>query len=173
MIDIACGTAFWLPFYGRNCTSVTLVDQSARVLAQCRKRVEELGLQSSTHLIQGDLFELPLGSSVYDGAIVGFLLSHFASDEREAFFRRLRTILKPTAELAVIDSIWSPARSLHRNKRGFERRVLNDGRGFRVYKRYFERSEFEDMFRIWGFEIRSLYIGKVFIAGLIGNRPTT
>lgn len=85
VIDIACGTAFWLPFYGHNCTSVTLIDQSTTALARCRKRIEELGMQESTQIIQGDLFDLLLDPSPYDGAIVGFLFNHFTSRDIEAF----------------------------------------------------------------------------------------
>jgi ubiquinone/menaquinone biosynthesis C-methylase UbiE len=166
VIDLACGTGYWLPFYGHNCASVTLIDQSATVLARCRKRVKELDLENYTHIIQGDLFELPLDSSVYDGAIVGFLLSHFTAEEIDSFFDRLKTILKPTAELAVIDSLWSSARSPHRKKQGFEERFLNDGRSFQVYKNYFERIEFESMFEKQDFKIRSSYAGKVFIAAI-------
>ncbi len=30
LIDIACGTGFWLPYYASNCAEITLVDQSER-----------------------------------------------------------------------------------------------------------------------------------------------
>ena len=166
VIDIACGTAFWLPFYGHNCTSVTLIDQSTAALAQCRKRIEGLGMRESTQIIRGDLFDLLLGPSTYDGAIVGFLISHFTTGEVEAFFRRLRKILKPAAELVIIDSVWSPVRSLHCEKEGFVERVLNDGRSFRIYKRYFEKTEFEFIFESQGFKVRYSYVGKVFIAAI-------
>ena len=63
-------------------------------------------------------------------------------------------------------SQWSPARSLHHEKQGFEERFLNDGRSFRVYKRYFDQAEFEDMFDNQDFKILSSYVGKVFIAAL-------
>ena len=125
-----------------------------------------MDLENSTHIIRADLFELPLGSSVYDGAIVGFLLSHLTTEEIDAFFDRLKTILKLVAELAIFDSVWSPVRSPHREKQGFEERFLNDGRSFQVYKNYFERTEFEDIFEKQGFKIRSSYTGKVFIAAI-------
>ena len=37
LIDLACGTAFWLPHYAPRCRSITLFDQSERML----RRVQE------------------------------------------------------------------------------------------------------------------------------------
>jgi SAM-dependent methyltransferase len=44
VVDLACGTGFWLNAYGTGCRSVTLVDQSAAVLARCRRRVDARGI---------------------------------------------------------------------------------------------------------------------------------
>ena len=39
VIDLACGTGFWLPSYAAHSTHVTLFDQSDRMLDECRKKV--------------------------------------------------------------------------------------------------------------------------------------
>ena len=44
LVDLACGTGYWLPFYAERCTSITLIDQSARMLDECRKKVAALGM---------------------------------------------------------------------------------------------------------------------------------
>ena len=33
VIDIACGTGFWVPHYARNCEQITFIDQSERMLS--------------------------------------------------------------------------------------------------------------------------------------------
>jgi len=54
LIDIACGAGFWLPHYALNCSQITFLDQSARMLSKCKDRVEELGLADVSSFIQGD-----------------------------------------------------------------------------------------------------------------------
>jgi demethylmenaquinone methyltransferase/2-methoxy-6-polyprenyl-1,4-benzoquinol methylase len=164
VVDLACGTGFWLTTYGSNCTSVTLVDQADAALTKCKQRVDKLGLQAKVRLIQGDIFEVPLGQATYDACILGFLLSHLPELQVTDLFRRLRAILRPDAELAVVDGVWSKAREPYRQRDGFEHRALADGRSFAIRKKYFERAELETLLEREGFPVRSAYVGNVFIA---------
>lgn len=164
LIDIACGPGFWAPHYARNAERITFLDQSEKVLAECRKRVAAVPLSAAPHFIRGNFFNTPLEPSAYDCALAGFLLSHLTRDEEERFFGRLKEILKPQAELMLIDSLWNEERRKHRTKEGFEERTLNDGRRFKVYKRYLAEAELCEMLELWRFSIRQLYVGDVFIA---------
>ncbi|UCD58551.1 MAG: class I SAM-dependent methyltransferase, partial [Candidatus Hydrogenedentota bacterium] len=101
LIDIACGTGFWAPQYGKNCEQITFVDQSERMLSECRSRVDSLGLANAVHFIRGNIFDTELRTSAYDCALVGFLLGHFTSEREDAFFRKLEKMLKPSAQLMV------------------------------------------------------------------------
>lgn len=40
LLDLACGTAYWLPHYAANCPRITLFDQSDRMLAEARAEGE-------------------------------------------------------------------------------------------------------------------------------------
>jgi SAM-dependent methyltransferase len=164
VVDLACGTAFWLAAYGPNCTSVTLVDQSTAALAQCRRRVRELGLRDVAQVVQGDVFNVSLPKPAYASALVGFLLSHLTEPHIDALFNRLQAILQPRSELAIVDSAWSEARRPYRERDGFERRVVPDGRAYMIRKRYFDRADLDSLLVRYGFQIRSAYVGKVFIA---------
>jgi demethylmenaquinone methyltransferase/2-methoxy-6-polyprenyl-1,4-benzoquinol methylase len=164
VVDLACGTGFWLTAYGQNCTSVTLVDQAPAALAKCQQRVDQLGLQAKARLVQGDIFKVALGQVAYDACVLGFLLSHLPDLQVTDLFRRLRTILRPDAELAVVDGAWSDARKPYRQRDGFERRALGDNRSFMIRKKYFERVELETLLEREGFPVRSAYVGNVFIA---------
>jgi demethylmenaquinone methyltransferase/2-methoxy-6-polyprenyl-1,4-benzoquinol methylase len=167
LIDVACGTGFWAPHYARNCERFTFVDQSAGMLAECKKRVESLGLTGVSHFIQGNVFDVVLEPATYDCALVGFLLSHFTPEQEDAFFAKLEEILKPTAQVMIVDSYWSKRRKAGGRKReGEQKRILNDGRAFKIYKKYFVESDVEEMLAKHQFTCESLHVGDVFIAAV-------
>jgi ubiquinone/menaquinone biosynthesis C-methylase UbiE len=168
LIDIGCGAGFWLPNYARNCNQITLLDQSERMLSKCRDRVEELGIAEISSFIQGDFLDVNLEASKYDCALVGFLLSHLTLEQEKAFFGKLEEILKVNPQLMFIDSAWNKRRQRHREKEGVQERVL-DGRTFRVYKRYFDKSDVEEMLKRYGFEVTSYYTGEALIATIAEN----
>jgi ubiquinone/menaquinone biosynthesis C-methylase UbiE len=172
LIDIACGTGFWAPHYARNCERFTFVDQSAGMLAECKKRVEELGLTDRCRFVQGNVFDVALEPAAYDCALVGFLLSHFTREQEDAFFQKLRTILKPVAQLMIIDSYWSERRKAGGKKReGEQERILNDRRAFTIYKKYFDEADFETLLKRHQFGIETLHVGKLFIAAIAQRSP--
>ena len=40
VIDLACGTAYWLPQYASGCSRITLFDQSEKMLEESRSKAE-------------------------------------------------------------------------------------------------------------------------------------
>lgn len=164
LIDIGCGTGFWLPYYERNCSRITLIDQSEKMFSESEKRVDRLGLKHKCHFVQGDFFEVDLEDSSFDSAVVGFFISHLSLELEKAFFVKLKKILKPNARLMVIDGAWSRKRKQYRKKEGLQKRVLNDGRIFTIYKRYFDKSDTKKMFKRYLFKLESSHIGDVFLA---------
>ncbi|MCK4310002.1 MAG: class I SAM-dependent methyltransferase [Methanomicrobia archaeon] len=167
LIDIACGTGFWMFNYARNCSRITLLDQSEKMLKECKKRVEKLGLINSTEFIQGDFLEVTLEPSTFDSALVGFLLSHLTIEQEKFFFLKLKKILKSNGQLMIIDGAWNNERQKYTKKEGIQERVLNDGRRFKIYKRYFEKSDLEGMAHRYNFKIKSCYVGTAFIAVIL------
>jgi ubiquinone/menaquinone biosynthesis C-methylase UbiE len=169
LIDIACGTGFWAPYYARNCERFTFVDQSEGMLAECKKRIESLGLTGVSRFVQGNVFGVALEPATYDCALVGFLLSHLTSEQEDALFEKLRQILKPAAQLMIIDSYWSERRK-SRKKEGVTERTLNDGRVFTIYKKYFDKADIEAMLERHRFKLKSLHVGDMFIAAAADRR---
>lgn len=166
LIDIACGAGFWLPNYARNCNQITFLDQSARMLSKCKDRVEELGLADISSFIQGDFLDIKLEASQYDCALVGFLLGHLTLEQEKTFFRKLGENLKANPQLMFIESAWNKRRQRYQEKEGVQERVLNNGRIFRVYKRYFDKPAVEEMFEWYKIEVISYYTGEAIIAAI-------
>jgi ubiquinone/menaquinone biosynthesis C-methylase UbiE len=163
LIDIGCGTGFWLPYYCRNCSQITLLDQSEKMLSECKRRVDYLGLRNKCHFVKGDFFVVDFDNCLFDSVVIGFLVSHLTLEKEGSFFAKLKKILKPQAQLLLIDSVWSRKRLTHRKKEGIQERVLNDGRIFTIYKRYFDKSDIEGMFGRYGFNLLSYYMGDVML----------
>jgi demethylmenaquinone methyltransferase/2-methoxy-6-polyprenyl-1,4-benzoquinol methylase len=164
LIDIGCGTGFWLPFYARNCSSVTLVDQSSKMLLECKSRIETLGVEERCRLIQGDFFEVDIAESSFDSACVGFFVSHLSPELERRFFGKLKRILSVGGSVMVVDSVWNETLRGERARRGAQKRRLNDGRTFSIYKRYFDMDDIETMFEQYRIELMDCYVGKAFFA---------
>jgi ubiquinone/menaquinone biosynthesis C-methylase UbiE len=167
VIDIACGTGFWLPYYTQNCSRITLFDYSHNMLALCQQRVDALGLRDQCQYIQGDVFTHPFRECLFDGALIGFFVCHLSLAQEQEFFTRMHRILKPHAQCMFIDSAWSKERAHYRDKEGVQKRTLNDGQVYTIYKRYFDESDSKNMFKKYALKLDMLYMGTVFL-GAVG-----
>jgi SAM-dependent methyltransferase len=166
LLDLPCGTGFWLPHYTQACTSVTMLDRSPNMLVECRQRVDSLGVRQKCTLIRADAFEHPFRRHAFDCALVGFFLSHLEKEQERAFFRILRTALKPGGRFLILDSAWSEERAKTRPKAGRQTRVLNDGRSFEIYKRYFDAADIERLAAEYAVSLSLHHQGRVFLAAL-------
>jgi len=154
-LDIACGTGFWLPVYEKNCTAITLIDQSAGVLAECRKKIKSLGIEGKTRLIRDEVFGYTFKTGEFDSALIGFLVSHLNDNELYTLFNLLRFV--------IIDSAWNDELiKMGRSKTGMINRSLKDGREFEIYKRYFNEYDLRELAKIFSLSIDIEYWGKVF-----------
>jgi hypothetical protein len=57
LIDIACGTGYWLPFYAGRCERITLIDQSANMLRECERKVSALGIADRCAIVCADVLD--------------------------------------------------------------------------------------------------------------------
>jgi SAM-dependent methyltransferase len=177
-VDLACGTGWWLQFYHRACERITLIDRSPRMLEECRKKIEALGLQSKTALLRADLLEdgvlqdydrkvdslsLPFPPGGYDSALLGFFWSHLTAAEEDRLIAGVRATLAPGGRLLLVDSAWSPERAAARQKSSVQARTLPDGRSFNVRKRYLDENDLKAMEARHGMSWRALYEGKAFL----------
>ena len=164
LIDIGCGTGYWLQYYSNNCKEITLVDQSRNMLVECQKKTRKITPEIGINFIKGNFFHLRFLSRIFDSALIGFLISHLPSDEERIFFTKIKGILRPKASILWIDGAWSPLREKFRKKEGFQERRLNDGRSFSIFKRYFDEEDIRTILEKHTMMLESLYMGEVFFA---------
>lgn len=164
ILDIPCGTSFWLPSYGRHCTNVLLVDQSGRMLEESRRRAQQIGLEDRCQFLQTDISSFEWAGKKFDTILVGFFISHLRREEESVFLSQARDSLKQEGKLLILDSIWSQERAKTRKKEGEQVRRLNDGREFTIYKKYFTLSDIEALGEAFSLAIAIHHFGRTFCA---------
>ena len=164
LVDLACGTGYWLPYYAARCSSITLIDQAPRMLQECRKKIASLDALDRVTIVQDDVLEHSFRPRAFDSALVGFLISHLTDDEEPQLFERLKTILDADGRFLILDSAWSPERARFNRKTERQERRLNDGSRFEIYKRYIDRQDVVEWERKYGVATSIEHFGTAFIA---------
>ena len=164
IFDLACGTGYWLPHYAGCCSSITLLDQSGKMLDECRKKTEALGVADRCTVVRADVFEHAFDARAHDCALVGFLLSHLTEEQERLVFETLGRTLDASGRFLILDSAWSPERARFNAKIERQERRLNDGTRFEIYKRYCDRQDiagWADKYRV---QLAIEHFGTVFFA---------
>jgi demethylmenaquinone methyltransferase/2-methoxy-6-polyprenyl-1,4-benzoquinol methylase len=141
LLDLACGTAYWLPHYADAVSQVTLFDQSANMLELAGKKAKQIGIATKCTVVKADFFDYEFPDSAYDRALLGFFVSHLTEDEEARVFTVLRKVLGADGQFLILDSAWTPERAKFNQKIGRQKRRLNDGAAFEIYKRYLSRED--------------------------------
>jgi ubiquinone/menaquinone biosynthesis C-methylase UbiE len=164
MVDLACGTGYWLPHYAARCSSITLIDQAPRMLDECRKKIATLDARDRITIVQDDVLAHPFRARAFDSALVGFLISHLSDDQEQTLFERLRQILDTSGRFLILESAWSAERARFNVKVERQQRRLNDGTRFEIYKRYIDRQDVDGWAKRYGVELSVEHVGAAFIA---------
>ncbi len=164
LVDLACGTGYWLPSYVAACSSITLIDQAPRMLQECRKKIASLDALDRITVVQDDVLEHSFRPRAFDSALVGFLISHLTDEEEQQLFERLKTMLDTDGRFLILDSAWSPERARVNRKTEQQERWLNDGSRFEIYKRYIDRQDVVEWERKYGVATSIEHFGTAFIA---------
>ncbi len=143
-LDIACGTGF-LTRHLRG--EVTGLDQSERMLAIARERMQ------AGNFICGDALDLPFADRSFERAFTGHFYGHLEKPQRELFLAEARRV---APQLVVVDAARRPDRQPVERE---QKRTLNSGESFYVYKRYFSAAQL--MQELGGGSV--LYEGRWFV----------
>lgn len=170
-IDLACGTSHWLAFYYNNCTKITFVDQSSKMLEITKKKAAGLSnYKNNCSFIRNDIFELSNINEKYESVVIGNILGHLSDQLLENLFKLVDNLLTEGGELFITDSL------IHQSliQSGFSPNLLSvterkvGDEIYRIYKRYFTKDFIEQILNRYGYKISlNQFWGKYFF-GLIG-----
>jgi SAM-dependent methyltransferase len=138
LLELACGTGLFTRHLARRVPHVTAVDASPEVLALNRSRVAA----ATVEYVETDLFSWR-PTMRYDAVFFSFWLSHVPPERFAAFWETVAAALKPDGAVYLIDSAFDPS-SMAKDHAppqpdaGIVTRKLNDGREYRIVKRFWE-----------------------------------
>ena len=165
LLDIACGSGYWLKLFYNKCSTFTFLDQSEQMLKLCRKKAENFEVIEISSFIKSDILDYSFEETVkFDCALIGFLLGHFTIAQEEIFFKKLKRLLRPGAEILIIDSTWNKGRAKTLHKEDVVERRLNDGRTFKIYKKYFDEEDLPALLNFYGISVKDSFFGETFVA---------
>jgi len=127
-LDVACGTGY---LTGRLAGDVVGLDQSARMLAEARRRLP------GTTFVQGDALALPFLPQSFGRVFASYFYCHLVPDERTRFVAEARRV---APELVVLGSRHGKGEEPER----WEERRLSDGSTWPVFKRVFDPAALAD-----------------------------
>ena len=145
VLELAAGTGLWTRHLARTAERLVAVDANDETLAINRGRVE-----GEVEYVRADLFSWQ-PEERFDVCFFSFWLSHVPEELFDAFWRLVRSALRPGGRVFLVDSAGGErgrsAGSEH------ERRQLSDGREYRIVKRYWSPETLAARVRPLGFEL--------------------
>ena len=165
LLELACGTGLFTQHLARRVSRVMAVDASPEVLALNRNRVAAGNVQ----YVQADLFSWRPAMR-YDAVFFSFWLSHVPDDRLAAFWGGVAGALAPDGAAYLIDSAFDPSsmakdHALPKPDSGVVTRKLNDGREFRIVKRFWEPQALDARLRALGWKAAIAQTPRYFIHG--------
>jgi SAM-dependent methyltransferase len=172
VLELACGTGLWTRHLVSRADEVLAVDASPEVLAINRERAASAKVRYQ----QADLFDWRPETS-FDFVFFGFWLSHVPPERFESFWSLVGDALAPGGTVFFADNAAHPevAAANHRlPEQGsyVMDRVLNDGRGFRVVKVFYDPAELEARLARLGWSGAVRGTGRYFIHGCVARGPS-
>ncbi len=178
VLEIAGGTGLWSRRLARHAQSLTVVDAAPEMLAINRGRTRPLCEARGVPLtlVEADVYawEPPDGRR-YDVVFFSFWLSHVPETHFEAFWDRVRRWLSPDGRVFFVDSRHAPDsmatdHPVPEADGSVAVRKLDDGRTFRVVKRFYEPDALSERLAELGWQVDLGATPTFFIEG--SGRPS-
>jgi demethylmenaquinone methyltransferase/2-methoxy-6-polyprenyl-1,4-benzoquinol methylase len=147
VLEIACGTGYWTPFYAPHATRVLGIDSAIEPLQIARTRMPRAVSAGAA----ADRRCLPATRArcqrpAFEAALAGFWWSHIPLERIPAFLQSLHAVLQPGARVVFMDNRYVPGSSTpiaERDAAGnsYQLRPLADGSVHRVLKNFPSREQ--------------------------------
>jgi ubiquinone/menaquinone biosynthesis C-methylase UbiE len=148
VLDLACGTGYWLEKMSHTAKRITAVDFSFKMIQQARRK----SFGCPVDFVRADLNTLPFAPEHFDRVTLGFWFSHHPRQHYDQLFDLLTTYLKENGSIWMIDNN-PPAEGLRQNSVGADKqgnnlikRRLDSGKEFTIIKNYFDAAQLESVF---------------------------
>jgi demethylmenaquinone methyltransferase/2-methoxy-6-polyprenyl-1,4-benzoquinol methylase len=166
VLELACGTGLWTRHLVDHADRLTAVDAAPEVLAINRERVGD----ASVEYVQADLFAWEPPPATFDVCVFAFWLSHVPSERFAKFWEMVRTALRPGGRVLVIDSARTERSTaadhvLPGEDETTMTRRLDDGREFRIVKRFYEPETLAAELDGLGWDAEVAATGEFFLYG--------
>jgi demethylmenaquinone methyltransferase/2-methoxy-6-polyprenyl-1,4-benzoquinol methylase len=147
VLELACGTGLWTGRLARRARRVTAVDAAPEPLALARERLAAAPGAAPVELVQADVFVWRRGRRV-DACCFAFWLSHVPDERFDAFWASVAAALRPGGRVLFLDSLPAPRSTAADHVvpgpgEQTQTRRLQDGREFRVVKRFHDPGDLE------------------------------
>ncbi|MGI8714677.1 MAG: class I SAM-dependent methyltransferase [Solirubrobacteraceae bacterium] len=171
VLELACGTGLWTRHLVSAASRLTAVDAAEEVLAINRARVGD----SSVEYMQADLFTWTPPVGAYDACFFSFWLSHVPDERFASFWESVRGGLRPGGRVLFFDSARTPRSTAADDRLPDEdaatmTRRLDDGREFRIVKRYYDPHRLVRELAGLGWECTAGTTGEFFVYGVASPR---
>lgn len=165
VLEIACGTGQTTSILAETTARLTALDAAPEMITEARRRPA----LSTVEFVEADVFAWEPPRS-FDAVVFTFWLSHVPAERFAAFWGLVADALAPGGRVFFADSLYAPwataiDHELEGPHAGSVTRRLNDGREFRIVKRFFEPSELESELRRIGWEIEVRATGDLLLTG--------
>ncbi len=166
VLELACGTGLWTRHLVGYADTLTAVDGSAEVLAINRARVGD----PSVEYRQVDIFNWLPEPASFDVCVFSFWLSHVPEVRFAAFWAMVGSALQPGGRVLFIDSARTDQSTaadhvLPGDGEATMTRRLDDGREFRIVKRFYDPRALEQRLASLGWTFQVAGTGEFFIHG--------
>jgi ubiquinone/menaquinone biosynthesis C-methylase UbiE len=163
VLDLACGTGYWLEGMAAVAKSIVATDINRAMLSEARTK----SCDGTIDFVQADLNHPPATAGSFDIVSLGFWFSHHPRQDYDAFFDTILTPLKPDGRIWMIDNN-PPAEGATREPVGadehgnnFTRRYLDNGEAYVILKNYFSENDLQGLFSS-RFQVERLTFGECY-----------
>ena len=138
VLEAACGTGYWTTRLAKSARSVLAFDFSEEVLDLAKQKPD---LGPSVQFTIGDAYNPPVPAKPCNAGVAGFWWSHVPRSRLAEFLTGFHSRLSPGARVVFFDNRYvagssTPIHHVDAAGDGWQRRRLQDGRGFDVLKNF-------------------------------------
>ena len=156
VLEVACGTGFWTQYLATQSKTITATDYNEAVLAIARDR---LANRNNVRVEQADAFALDNVTGDFNAGLAAFWWSHLTKTQTDLFLKTFHAKLLPGSLVVITDSRYvegsnTPISCTDSEGNTYQKRVLSDGREFKVLKNFTTQAEFFEQVASYGRNIQ-------------------